>query len=80
MLLQHDTFWMGAFSEVYKTKLSKHFFNFTEKRTDKKQDLSTERVTFCSVMQTIYSADVWTRKVAFYLDGVSFVSKEIHWK
>ena len=32
-------------------------------------------MTFCSVMQTIYSADFWTWKVAYYLAGVSFAFK-----
>ena len=51
-----------------------HYLQTRKKGLMKKQDLS-RRVTFCSVMQTIYSADVWTRKVTFYLDGVSFAFK-----
>ena len=51
-----------------------HYLQTRKKGLMKKPDLS-KRVTFCSVMQTMYSADVWTRKVAFYLDGVSFAFK-----
>ena len=51
-----------------------HYLQTRKKGLMKKQDLP-KRVTFCSVMQTIYSADVWTRKVAFYLDGVSLTYK-----
>ena len=51
-----------------------HYLQTRKKGLMKKRDLS-KRVTFCNVMQTIYSPDVWTRKVAFYLDGVSFAFK-----
>ena len=51
-----------------------HYLQTRKKGLMKKRDLS-KCVTFCSEMQTIYSPDVWTRKVAFYLDGVSFAFK-----
>ena len=51
-----------------------HYLQTRKKGILRKQDLA-KRVTFCSVMQRIYSPDVWTRKVAFYLDGVSFAYK-----
>ena len=39
-----------------------------------KEDMC-KRVTFCNVMRSIYDDDVWTKQVAFYLDGVSFAFK-----
>ena len=51
-----------------------HYLQTRKKGLLRKEDLA-KRVTFCSVMQRIYSPDVWTKQVAFYLDGVSFAYK-----
>ena len=39
-----------------------------------KSDLC-ERVRFAKLINTVYGPDVWTKQIAFYLDGVSFAFK-----
>ena len=39
-----------------------------------KNDL-VQRVRFAKVMKTIHNPELWTKQVAFYLDGVSFAYK-----
>ena len=39
-----------------------------------KNDL-VQRVCFAKVMKTIHNPELWTKQVAFYLDGVSFAYK-----
>ena len=51
-----------------------HYLQTRKKGLLKKQDL-TKRVRFCRAMKRAYPVDVWTRQVAFYLDGVSFAFK-----
>ena len=51
-----------------------HYLQMRKKKLLTKDDMP-KRVTFCNVMKTIYNGDVWTRQVAFYLDGVSFSFK-----
>ena len=35
---------------------------------------------FAKLINTVYGPDVWTKQIAFYLDGVSFALKPIHSK
>ena len=51
-----------------------HYLQTRKKGLLTKDDMP-RRVTFCNVMKKIYNGDVWTRQVAFYLDGVSFAFK-----
>ena len=52
-----------------------YFYLQTRKKGLMTEDDHKERVAFAKLMQRNFSADVWKKEIAFYLDGTSIAYK-----